>query len=311
MIWPVEQRKKGMIQPADRTEQTTALDAEYKYPPMPSTLSEVLELISLPKSEQEPGRLLDIVQRDPMTAAYVLRRVNSAYYGLSRQISHVDRAVVLLGFSNVSNLVLSIGLRQTFHRFKEREEELILEHIMKTSVAAAAFAKDLAEYLALPLSETAFSAGLLHQIGRMILLYTAPDAYAPLWCERSLFDDSVQITTPTIEQERSYFKTDYVKVGATTASKWNLPDKLSIIIRSHRQPGSVSDAHLRALTLAVGIGGVFGCQLFEESCDGASRARPMLTALARMRNVDAEDLKTLLDQKGDVVQQFAATAMDS
>lgn len=300
-----------MIQPAARPDTPITLEGEYKYPPMPSTLAEVLQLISLPKSEQDPERLVDIVQRDPMTAAYVLRRVNSAYYGLSRQVSHVERAVVLLGFTNVSNLVLSIGLRQTFHMFKGQEEELIMEHIMRTSVAAAAFAKEIAEYLTLPLSETAFSAGLLHQIGRMILLYTVPDAYAPLWCERSTIDGSIEVTTPTMDQERAYFKTDYVKVGATTAAKWNLPDKLSTIIRAHRQPGSVSDAHLRALTLAVGIGSFCGRELFEAAGErGTAQARPMLTALARMRNVDVDGLKARVDQKQEVVHQFAAAAMD-
>ncbi|ARA93265.1 hypothetical protein AWN76_008885 [Rhodothermaceae bacterium RA] len=298
-----------MTSPAARPDTPGTLDGEYKYPPMPTTLSDVLDLLSLPKSEQHPERLVAIVQRDPITAAYVLRRVNSAYFGLSRQVTHVERAVVLLGFTNVSNLVLSVGLRQTFQGFEGREEEQIMEHIMRISVAAAVYARDLVEHLALPLPETAFSGGLLHQIGRMILLYTAPEVYAPLWCERSPVDDRLTITTPTVDQERAYFGTDYVKVGATAVTRWKLPDKLGTLIRAHRHPGSVGDAHLRALTLAVGIGSMYGCALFEEAASTAP-ARPMLTALARLRNVESEALSAFLEGRRAVVRAFAVAATE-
>ena len=64
-------------------------------------------MISKKASPPDTKRLVEIVKRDPVTAAYILKRVNSPYYGLQRKISEVDRAANLLGFSEICNLVIA------------------------------------------------------------------------------------------------------------------------------------------------------------------------------------------------------------
>lgn len=286
-------------------------DDDFKFPPLPNTLSEVLNLMASPGPEQDPDRLVEIVERDPVMAAHVLKRINSAYYGVSRQVAHVSRAVLMLGFKTVCNLVLSVGLRQTFEELEGDEEQAVLDHIMKNSIATACFARELAVHLHLPMAETAFSAGLLHQVGRLILLYTIPEAYTLLWCDRRV-GEQIVVITPAVRKEREFFQTDYVVVGATTAERWHLPEKLSTIIHHHARPNKVTDTHLRALTLAVTAGSLQARALFEGEAAAdreACATRPHLSALAGMRNQPVSSLEAMLTAQMDRIRQFALLAL--
>ena len=97
---------------------------------------------------------------DPVTAAYILKRVNSPMYGLRRKTSQIERAVNLLGFSEVCNLVISAGMKKISYYQKDTKEIVIYDHIMKDSVTAAAYSRLLADYLNLPLKEMADELGI-------------------------------------------------------------------------------------------------------------------------------------------------------
>lgn len=289
--------------------------SDFKYPPLPTTFAETVRLLALPEDLQDPSDLVDLIHRDPMATAYVLRRINSAYYGISRSVSSVDRAVLLLGFRPVCNLLVALGLKQTFTALDGSEEQAILDHIMKTSVAAAAYARDFADHLGLPMAEMAFTGGLLHQVGRLILLYTAPESYTVLWGDKDPLSGELVIFTPGPQREREFFGSDYVAVGTKAAKRWDFPDKLLQLLTHHRRPGGLPDAHLRALALTVSAGSGAARLLYEgeppptaRSADPA-RLAPTLMALARMRGTDTGTLMRLLEGRTQAVRQFADAAL--
>ena len=128
---------------------------DFKLPAMPTALAEVVKIQRNPVPDNEA--LVEIIEHDPALALYVLRLINSAYYGLRKQVSQINRAVTLLGSKKVCNLVLTAILKQTFPNIKGRTARAVYQHILKNSIATAVFSRDLADHLLLSSAETAFT----------------------------------------------------------------------------------------------------------------------------------------------------------
>ncbi len=282
---------------------------DLKLPALPTALAEIIQIQRT--STPDINRLVDIIERDPALALYVLRQVNSPYYGLRKQVSQINRAVTLLGAKRVCNLVLAAALRQTFSSVKGRTAKAVYQHILKTSIATAVLARDLADLLHLSSSETGFTAGLLHQVGRLALLYNASDQYLPLWYKRMPPKQHVTLVAPSLAAEQARFDTDYLKLGAMALQRWGLPEEFAAIMRRIRTLEKVVESPIRILPLIVAIGRAVAEGIFEPPGYGsyalyAVNGRPMLLEkLAESRHLDGEALDDFLNGRSDDVQQYA------
>lgn len=173
----------------------------------------------------ELGRM---VGQDPILAARVLRLANSPFYGLSRQVSSLREAVLILGFSNLRGVVLSAGLIGAFS-----DGEAI-----SRSLATAAAARSLARSLRLDQS-LAFTAGLLHNLGALLLGYFDPDRW------QALATESIEAADIRLLRERQIFGFDHCELGADIASDWRFPAAIQTAICLHPRP---PDAPADALT---------------------------------------------------------------
>ena len=285
---------------------------ELKIPPMPNTLGEVLQLMSDKSPTGGVDRLVTLIRRDPATSIYVLRRINSPYHGVRRYISQVDQAVVLLGFHRVCNLVLAATLKQTFAYLESTATQNVYEHVMQMSLATAAFARDLSTHLGLPFAEMAFTAGLLHQLGRLVLLQSASELYTSLWYEQAPETGQVTFTPPTPAREDEVFKTTYPHLGAAIMKQWSFPKQLITVTASQLHPSQVVAGQTRTLTLTVAAGIAVSKNLFnDEEAASAQGARiPMaVMALARTSRVEAQALNSFLQERKPDVREFAETVL--
>ena len=214
--------------PATRFERQP--DLEMRFPPLPRTLAEVTRLLADAGEVPDTRRLADVTSADPVIAAAVLRRINSAYYGLRRRVGDLRKAVFLLGFLEVCNIVLTGGIMKLRDVLSSDEQAAIFERIMRMGVGAASYTQELALRLSLPLKHLAFTTGLLHIAGRLVLLYNKPDNYEALWftCDTG--------RAPTIRDERTIFGTDYTELGGLAADQWHLPEDVARIIQYHLRP---------------------------------------------------------------------------
>lgn len=280
---------------------------EFKIPPLPNTLAEVLEYISEDTSTLDTNGLIAIIERDPATSLYVLRQVNSPYYGLRRHISEVDHAVKLLGIRKICNLVLTVTLKNSFAFLDSADAKSVYQQIMQTSLATAAFARDLSGHLQMPFAESTFTAGLLHQVGRLIFLYSDAEQYVPLWYQSS----DATCTPPSEEAEEALFSTPYPQIGADTMEKWDFPKELVTITRHVFTPDEVTEGRLRGLTFTVAAAHAAAETLF--SSNGPDEESPELAQalddLAHLRNTDARDLATYLNERSEAVREFAQAAL--
>ena len=228
--------------PATRFQQEPNL--ETRFPPLPKTVSEVSTVVDTANSP-DTRRLAEIVHADPVTAALVLRRINSAYYGLRRRFSNVQQAVALLGFLEVCDIVLTAGMLKLRDALSSDEQLVIFDRIMRVSMGSAFYARRLATVLNLPTRDHAFTASLLHAVGRLVFLYNRPSDYEALWYTQS------EGHVPSALDERLIFGTDHAEVGAFAAEQWNLPLLVADTIRSYLDPESAEDPDVRLLALTL------------------------------------------------------------
>jgi putative nucleotidyltransferase with HDIG domain len=162
----------------------------------------------------------------------VLKMTNSAFYGLSREIESVKQAVVIIGMEAIRNLVLSASVLDMF-KGKATDQEF-QEKFWRHSLATAFCSRILARKFrskAIVDPDTAFSAGLLHDIGKIVLCCFLPSEYEKYSKERSADRRSA-----SYEIEERILGYTHAQIGSLLAVQWKLPTKLGESITFHHQP---------------------------------------------------------------------------
>lgn len=231
--------------PATRFSQ--APNVEMRFPPLSSTIVEVSGLLAGQNENPDTQRLVHVINQDPIVSASVLRRINSAHYGMRRLIGDVQKAVSFLGFLEVSNIVMTMALLRLKEVLSSREQQSMFNEIMRVSITAAHYTHGIARSVHLADTAIAFTAGLLHSMGRLVLLYNKPHDYEALWCTA----DSG--TAPSIEAERLIFGTDHARLGALASDRWNLPGKIGALIGNYHTPQAIAGTDLRNLAYALSL----------------------------------------------------------
>jgi putative nucleotidyltransferase with HDIG domain len=202
------------------------LDLE-RLPGLPSAPRVVQEILRVLGSEQSTARhLSEVVGRDPALAAKLLRLANSAYFGLPHPVGEVRAACVVLGFDVVRSLAVGVSALDSLGRGARRG--LDLTRFWKHSLGAAAAAQLLARGLRLPGAESAFCAGILHDLGKLVLATLAPARYSAM--------AGAADPEPLRARERREFGGDHEQVGAWLARRWGFPSELSDAIAGHYEP---------------------------------------------------------------------------
>ena len=274
--------------PATRFQRSPRL--EIQFPPLPKTVREVSSIVGAAEVP-DTRRLAELVHADLVTAALVLRRINSAYYGLRRRFSNVKQAVGLLGFLEVCDIVLTAGMLKLRDVLRSEEQLVIFDRIMYVSMGCAFYARHLATALDLPARDSAFTVGLLHAIGRLVLLYNRPDDYEALWYTK---EDGL---APEASAERIIFGVDHAEVGALAAEQWNLPVVIAETIRSYLEPGHAEERDVRLLALTLAVSTSVSEQLYlqaEHDAEAAIEPPSALGALADEVQQAPEEILELL-----------------
>ena len=196
-------------------------------PTLPRTVLRITELINDPRSSAED--LSRVITDDQILTARLLKLVNSSFYGLPRRISTVTGAIVLIGFDAIRNLLLTTSVFDVFaHRkpAKGYKQEALWDH----SLGCAVGAKVIGNHLRHDKIEELFVAGLLHDIGKIVVMMFQPDEFARIAAVIS----SQNILM--IEAEDLVLGYRHTEAGKLLAEKWNLPRKLVQIIAHHHHP---------------------------------------------------------------------------
>jgi putative nucleotidyltransferase with HDIG domain len=208
-----------------------------KLPPIPKAAQKALQLIRNPASNASD--LAGILGVDQVLAAQVLRRANSAYYGMENRIVTVQQAVVVLGLNIIRELIMSSAVSRYLDRplsgYQLGRGEL-WHHALGTAIGARLISKR----QHLKIDEEAYFAGLLCDIGKLIF---------------STHLEQVDLNMPECESfldvERAHFGIDHAMLGAEIARHWQLPEDLVTAIAYHHDPNSALDHQLLVATIHV------------------------------------------------------------
>lgn len=191
------------------------------------TAPKVLEdlITSFDNPDVSVDQITRTLSADPVLSAKLLRLANSAYYHVSRSIGTVDDAVRMLGFVTVRTLVISSGLVNGFRTAPGLDLPNFWCYSLRAAVAARWIAKKTGEN-----SDLAFTIGLMHAIGQVIIHAGMPEQAAQL-------DDAVSCYDPArMAQEDEAFGFNFSQAGAGLAQRWKFPDVFTRTIEHFPDP---------------------------------------------------------------------------
>lgn len=195
--------------------------------------------------DAEAVQLVDAVQKDPMLMAKVLKLVNSAYFGMSQPVSALSRAVILLGFNTIKNIALSVALSsgmKVADTFPWFDNEGFWRHCLACGMASKDLAK--AQGISMREADEYFVAGLLHDIGKVIILKEYADDSA------QIYNPDYRPDTPKYRLEQETFGMDHAALGGRMATSWKFPPSLAGAIAWHHEPMKAPE-EARKLALTV------------------------------------------------------------
>lgn len=212
-----------------------------KLPSLPEIATKLMEVVNSPDTSADDAASL--IEKDPALTSTVLRMANSAFYGMPRTISSVSSSVVILGFNTIQSIVLSASILKVFSS-KGRVEKFNHQRFWRHSILCAIGAKLIAKQLMHTLMmdpESAFCAGILHDIGKLIFEQYVPQEYSKA-CQHA-----VENKIPLVSAEKEIMGITHTEIGTIISDKWALPLDLEYALVHHHNPME-SDKSLNFVT---------------------------------------------------------------
>ncbi|KPK95711.1 hypothetical protein AMJ80_04070 [bacterium SM23_31] len=198
-----------------------------KLPTLPIIFEKILETVDDPRSSA--NELQEIIKNDQSITAKILNMANSAYYGYSKRVSSLSRAVVILGFDMVKNIALSVSVFSMFP-YKNEKSYFNKEQFWLHAIACGYLGKMIAERTNYYEPDKAFIACLLHDIGKVVLDSYFEDDYSKAIQIKAKENISIR------EAEEKVIDLNHTEVGYFLGEKWDFPDELLSAIRYHHFP---------------------------------------------------------------------------
>lgn len=202
------------------------LDSLTELPTIPTVMSQVLSALDNPNLSA--NQLASLIERDQTLTTKVLRVANSPFYGFARRISTIDLAVVILGVNVLKEIVLSLLVQKFFSRLSKNMFDV--KSFWNYSLFCGSASRLIARKLGYKLAGEAFVAGLMHDLGILIILEYFRKQFGEirkLQRERGL---------ALVEAEWAILRSTHSDIGHWLAEKWNLPPRLCQAIQNHHIP---------------------------------------------------------------------------
>jgi HD-like signal output (HDOD) protein len=233
--------------------QARVLDAVKKvtsFATLPEVTGKIIATVEDPKSTA--STLHKIVSHDPALVTRIMKVVNSAFYGLPGQIGSIERAIVLLGLNAIKNIAVAASLGQLF-RGAKLCEGFTPKDLWTHCIAVGVTARELAKQMKLPVADEAFLAGMIHDVGLLISLQTAPEQLRQV-CEAAKTSERT-----FVELEREMMGMDHQQMGTCLAEQWRFPKNCQLVAGYHHQPAALGDGN-RLLVTLVYVADTICCQ---------------------------------------------------
>lgn len=201
-------------------------------PPLPSSIVRISTLVSDINAPQH--RVANAIGLDPVMSTRILSLANSPIYATATSVTNLTDAVTLIGNAAISDQLLVCGVSDAFGR--KILDSPVGRSIWIHSLATGLTASVMCRKIRMPGADEAFSCGLLHDIGKLILLRADAPFYSELLQSAEGGGDISEI-------ERRTLGFDHSELGGEAAKSWKLPERVCQMIRYHHEPDKISDGY--------------------------------------------------------------------
>lgn len=215
---------------------------------LPEITLKIIELVEDPTSTAQD--LHNVISNDPALCSRILKVVNSAFYGLPRQIGSINRAIVLLGLNAVKNIAIAASLTKLF-RGGDLCPSFSARDLWIHSIATATCSKMICDQLKLGLPDEAFLAGLIHDIGIMVEMQASRDKLVQVFEELD-FDFEGKPGADMREVELRILGANHCAFGAALCESWKFPKSFAYVAGHHHTPLELPEG-TRLLASAVHV----------------------------------------------------------
>ena len=266
---------------ADEQNILKTIDNIKNLPTIPHILAEVNKMLQ--DNDVSVQKMGDIIESDQVLTSRILRLVNSAFYGFRSRIVDIRQAVMILGFNTVRNALTAVSVIDLF-RAKEKYGGFDIRELWEHSATVAITGKHLAERAHLASPSDCFVAGLLHDIGKLIMAEHFTD----------IFKQALELTREKdisfLAAEREISSIDHTLIGGYLARKWQLPNCLvDAILYHHTVNRNGVDSWLQVSVYAANmiVNHNFTGNVYDElpsSCPDLSDVMPRPGTLPELRS---------------------------
>jgi HD-like signal output (HDOD) protein len=190
-------------------------------PPFPAVAQRILALVNEP--DANVNQLSELVKIDPSFAAQLLRFANSALFGGRRKVTGLPLAIVVVGLDRVKTIATLVSVNQMVRHSVRKEA---LRKVWVHSLVTAMIAEEISRVSATA-RDSAYTAGLLHNLGTLGMMSAYPDEYS------RMLDVSNDFGFDLLKTEQDLFEIDHCLAGAYLAQDWDFPDELAAAIAVH------------------------------------------------------------------------------
>ncbi|ADH86375.1 HDOD domain-containing protein [Desulfurivibrio alkaliphilus] len=221
--------------------------------PFPKVARRVMELLTDP--EVEAKTLAEVIQYDQVITANVLKICNSPYYGLARKVSSLNEALVMIGHEPLKEIIVASSSAAYFKGEVGAGYALEQGELWRHSVAVGVLAKHLVGKIKEVEPGTAFTAGLLHDIGKRFLSSFVSDDFELIMAKVT------QEKASFVEAEKDILGITHAELGGMILKRWDFPDEMQRAVQLHHDPEALAGEPLtalvalsNALVISAGIG---------------------------------------------------------
>jgi HD-like signal output (HDOD) protein len=263
---------------------------------LPSIFHEISEALSNPCSSA--AYVAEIISKDVSLSARLLRLVNTPFYGFPSKIDTLSRAVAIVGTNQLTSLALGITVMSSFDDIPE--DQIRMQDFWLQSVTCGTLARLLAIRTDIPGDERFFVAGLLHDVGRLVLLRSQPGMI------RTVLKQAHCCGLPLHELEQTCWGWDHGDLGAALLKQWKLPFFIEHQVRHHHAPLRAMRPEEAAVTH---VAEVASHAIFPRN-NGTPFVPPLSTEAWDMLGISANDLMDIVNQARQQGETIMAAFFD-
>jgi len=222
-------------------------------PPFPKVAQRVSEMLNDP--EVAALDLAEVIQYDQVITANVLKICNAAYFGLPRKVSSLDEALVVVGNETLKDIIITSSSARFYKGSVGEGYKLEQGDLWKHSVAVGIMAKELAKNVKGVRPGSAYTAGLLHDIGKRFLSGFVADDF------NRIMEKVVRDECSFVEAEKELLGATHAELGGMIMRQWEFPADIELAVMQHHDPEALDKDPLTAvvalantLVISMGIG---------------------------------------------------------